>query len=72
MGWRGKRERERGVLERNDMIAFLHRRNALANRLDDAGALVAENDGESAFWVLAGECVRICDPPGVSVSNPSF
>lgn len=52
MGWDG-------VLERDDVVARLHAGDALANRLDDASALVPEHNGERAFGVLAREGVRI-------------
>lgn len=42
------------------MIARLDVGHALTDGLDDAGALVAQDDGERAFWVVAGEGVRIC------------
>ena len=41
------------------MVAGLDGRDVLANGLDNAGALVAEHDGECAFGIFAGECVCI-------------
>ena len=49
------------VLERDDTVTGLDRCHIVADRLDDAGTLVAENDGEGALWILAGERVGICD-----------
>lgn len=37
------------------MVANLNVRDALADRLDDAAALVAEHDGEVALGVVAGK-----------------
>ena len=48
-----------GILERNDIIARLHARHSLANGFDDAGALVAKDDGEGTFGIFAGEGVCI-------------
>ena len=47
-------------LECDDMGTGLHVGDALAHRLDDAGALVPQDDGERALGVLAGERVRVC------------
>ena len=33
--------------------------NALAHRLNDAGALVAKDDGEEPFWVMPAKCISI-------------
>lgn len=41
------------------MVAGLDVRDALANGLDDTGALVAEDDGECTLRVLAGQRVGI-------------
>lgn len=41
------------------MVTGLHVGDALTNRLDDTGTLVAEDDGESTLRVLSGESVRI-------------
>jgi hypothetical protein len=60
-GMRGRED----VLQRNDMIANLNIRNTLTNRLDDTGALVSENDGESTLRVFSGECV------GIGMANTS-
>lgn len=49
-----------GGVEGDDVVAGLHVGDALADGLDDAGALVAEDDGEGALGVLAGEGVGIC------------
>ena len=48
------------VLESHDMVAHLDVGHALADRLDDARALVSQDDGEGTLGVLAGECVGIC------------
>ena len=42
------------------MVAGVDVGHAFANRLDDAGTLVAENDGEGTLGVLAGQRVGIC------------
>ena len=42
------------------MVAHLDVGHALADRLDDARALVSQDDGEGTLGVLAGECVGIC------------
>lgn len=41
------------------MISRLHIGDTLANRLNDTGALVPEDDGEGTLGVLSGECVCI-------------
>lgn len=46
-------ERGGDSLESNDVITRLHGCDALANRLDDTGSLVSQDDGESTLWVLA-------------------
>jgi hypothetical protein len=48
------------VLECHYMVAGLHGRHTLADGLHDAGALMAEHDGEGTFRVFAGERVGIC------------
>lgn len=53
-------------LEGNDMVARLDAGDALAHGLDDAGALMSEDDGECALGILAGERVPIC---GADVSR---
>ena len=47
------------TLESNDMVTRLDVGHTLANRLDDTGTLVSEDDGESTLGVLAGQCVGI-------------
>jgi hypothetical protein len=47
------------LLQRDNVVAGLHVCDALADRLDDAGALVTEDNGESTLGVLAGESVGI-------------
>lgn len=42
------------------MVAYLDGGDTLADRLDDAGALVAKDNGEGAFGVLTRERVCIC------------
>ena len=42
------------------MVAHFDVGHALADRLDDARALVSQDDGEGALGVLAGERVGIC------------
>ena len=49
------------VLKRNDIVAGLHGGDALADRLDNTGTLVTEDDGESTFGVLSGESVGVYD-----------
>ena len=41
------------------MVAGLHGCDALTNRLDDTGALVTQDDGESTLGILAGQSVGI-------------
>lgn len=47
------------VLEGNDIVARLDGSYTFTDRFDDTGTLVSEDDGESTFWVLAGECVGV-------------
>ena len=47
------------LLESDDVVAGLHVGNALTNRLDNAGTLVTEDNGEGALGVLAGKGVGI-------------
>ena len=49
------------------MVADLDVGHALADRLDDARALVSQDDGEGTLGVLAGEGVGICGRRGVLV-----
>ena len=49
------------VLKSNDVVAGLHGGDALADRLDDTGTLMTEDDGESTFGVLSGEGVGVCE-----------
>jgi hypothetical protein len=49
-----------GILECDDIVANLYVCNALADRLNDTGTLVTEDNGECALGVLSGECVGIC------------
>src|SRR5581483_6878848 len=51
-------------VERNDVIALLHRGDPGADVHDHSGALVPENDGEQAFRVRAGtrELIGMADP----------
>lgn len=51
--------REVSVLERDDVVAGLAGGDAIADRLDEAGALVAEDDGKGTLGVLARQCVGI-------------
>src|SRR4029077_12660273 len=50
-----------GRIERNDVIARLHRGHARSDFDDDPGALVPEDDGKQAFRVRsrAGELIRV-------------
>lgn len=48
-----------GCVQRDDVVADLHVGDALADGLDDTGALVSEDDGEGTLGVLAGERVGI-------------
>jgi len=47
------------VLESNNVVPWLHIGDPLANRLDDTGAFVPQNDRESSFGVLSGERIGI-------------
>lgn len=49
------------------MVAGLYTGNALADGFDNAGALVAKDDGEGALGVFAGEGVGIYEARNVSV-----
>ena len=51
----------------DDVVAYLRRRDAVADRLHDAGALVAEDEGEAAVAPVALEDVpiRVADAAGV-------
>ena len=42
------------------MVAGLDIGDALADGLDDAGTLVAQDDGEGTLGILAGEGVGVC------------
>ncbi len=55
------------LLESHDVVARLDVGHALADRLDDARALVSQDDGEGTLGVLAGEGVGICGRRGVLV-----
>jgi len=48
-----------GRVERHHRVADAHARHALPNALHDASALVAEDAGEGALAVLAGEGVEV-------------
>lgn len=48
------------LLEGYHVVADLDVGHAVADRLDDAGALVSEDHGEGTLGVLAGEGVCIC------------
>lgn len=50
----------RNSLEGDDMVARLDARDALADGLDDAGSLVAQDDWKRTLGVLAGEGICIC------------
>src|SRR5690606_26672088 len=52
-----------GGIQRDHVVAHRYRGHALADRLDDAATLVAEDAGEDAFGVLAGQGI------GVGVAN---
>ena len=49
----------RNVLQRDDVVARLDRRDALADALDDARALVAEHDRKRALRILARQSVGV-------------
>jgi hypothetical protein len=48
------------LLKRHHVVPGLDRRDALANRLDDSRALVAEDDGEGPLGILPRQRVCIC------------
>ncbi len=48
-----------GGIQRNHVIADLHRSHALTDRFDHTAALVTENAGKYAFAVLTGQGVGI-------------
>jgi hypothetical protein len=47
------------VLKSNDIVTWLHGSDTLADGLNNTGSLVAEDDRESTFGILSGECVGI-------------
>ena len=51
---------DRNLLERDHGVANLYVGDALADRFDDTGTLMSEDNREGALGVLAGECVGIC------------
>lgn len=56
----GLAKRRVGVLlEGNDMVAGLHVGDALADRLDNSGAFMSQDDRERALGVLSRQCVGI-------------
>lgn len=54
-------------VEGNDVVADLYVCDALADGLDNTGALMTENNREGSLGVLAGESVGICPEESVSV-----
>lgn len=44
----------KNILECHDIVARFDGCHALANGLNNAGAFMAKDDGESAFWIFAG------------------
>lgn len=54
---------QRSLLERDNAIARLHGGHSFTNRLDDAGAFVAEDDWKGALWILAREGIRVWVSP---------
>ena len=52
IGGSGRNGREGRVLECDDIVAWFHGCDAFADGFDDAGAFVAEDDGEGAFRVF--------------------
>ena len=48
-----------GTPRKDDVVAHLRRRDALANRLDDAGALVPEDEREATVTPVAFEDVPV-------------
>lgn len=67
-----RRRAGRGVqnlLESYDIVAGLDGGDALANRLDDTGALVAQDNGERSLGVLARQRVGICAAPMILISQ---
>jgi hypothetical protein len=58
-----------GLLEGYHVVAHLDVGHALADRLDDARALVSEDHGEGALGILAREGVCICSGRAVLVSR---
>ena len=70
-GERGEGEgRGRRILESNDVVSGLDIGDALTHRLDYAGTLVSEDDGECTLGVLAGECVGIYQEPEAVSNTP--
>lgn len=57
------------LLQCDHMITWLHVGDAFADRFDDTGSFVSEDNGKGTFWVLAGEGVCVCSPVSI---EPSF
>jgi hypothetical protein len=60
---------EGDLLESDDVVARLDVGHALADRLDDTGALVAQDNGEGTLGVLARECEGICGPSDIAMKK---
>ena len=60
-----------GRVERDDVVALLQAGHAGADVDDDAGTLVAEDRGEEAFRVVAGEGepVGVTEPSGLDLDQ---
>jgi len=41
------------ILECDNMVAWLHARDSLTNRLDDTGAFMSKDDWKRTLWILA-------------------
>lgn len=46
-------------LESNDIVTGLDASHTLTNGFDDTGTFVTQDNGECAFGVLSGECIRV-------------
>lgn len=53
------------LLQCDYMITWLHIGDAFADRFNDTGSLVSEDNGKGTFWVLARESVRVCVPVSI-------
>jgi hypothetical protein len=56
----GEADEREYLLESNNVVSWLDRCDALADRLYNSSSLMSKHDGEGSLGILSGECVRIC------------